>query len=284
VVLEARSRKHIEERVRAGVLEQGTVDLLVDSGVGTRLKHEGLIHHGIELRFNRCGHRINLHELTGGKAITIYAQHEVVKDLVAARLEAGGKIIFDASDVSVHGFDGASPASPATIRFRSEGEVEELHCDYIAGCDGARSVVRKAIGADRSRIARELHDGVVQTLFAVAFRLQLHADEVPKALRTTIQQTTAGIREAINDIQAYVHGLEPSLVMLGGLAASLKQLAVEFESSSGMPVTVELEPNAVAALDGVATDIVQIVREALSNVRRHAQARRVCSRAVSEHL
>jgi PAS domain S-box-containing protein len=135
--------------------------------------------------------------------------------------------------------------------------------------------VRKAIGADRSRIARELHDGVVQTLFAVAFRLQLHADEVPKSLRTTIQQTTAGIREAINDIQAYVHGLEPSLVMLGGLAASLKQLAVEFESSSGMPVTVELEPNAVAALDGVATDIVQIVREALSNVRRHARARRV---------
>src|SRR5207302_787556 len=101
--------------------------------------------------------------------------------------------------------------------------------------------VRKAIGADRSRIARELHDGVVQTLFAAAFRLQLHADEVPKALRTTIQQTTAGIREAINDIQAYVHGLEPSLVMLGGLAASLKQLAVEFESSSGIPVTVDLE-------------------------------------------
>jgi PAS domain S-box-containing protein len=135
--------------------------------------------------------------------------------------------------------------------------------------------VRKAIGADRSRIARELHDGVVQTLFAAAFRLQLHADEVPKALRTTIQETTAGIREAINDIQAYVHGLEPSLVTLGGLAASLKQLAVEFESSSGLPVTVELEPNAVAALDGVATDIVQIVREALSNVRRHARARRV---------
>ena len=147
VVLEARSRKHIEERVRAGVLEQGTVDLLVDSGVGTRLKHEGLIHHGIELRFNRCGHRINLHELTGGKAITIYAQHEVVKDLVAARLEAGGKIIFDASDVTVHGFDGASPASPATIRFRSEGEVEELHCDYIAGCDGFHGVCRPTIPA-----------------------------------------------------------------------------------------------------------------------------------------
>jgi signal transduction histidine kinase len=135
--------------------------------------------------------------------------------------------------------------------------------------------VRKAIGADRSRIARELHDGVVQTLFAVAFRLQLHADEVPESLRPTIQQTSAGIREAINDIQQYVRGLEPSLVMLGGLAASLEQLAVDFETSSGIPVSVKLAPNAVAALESVATDIVQIVREALSNVRRHARARRV---------
>src|SRR2546430_15864564 len=133
-------------------------------------------------------------------------------------------------------------AAPSVYRFASEKSTayESMRLD--------KERVRKAIGADRSRIARELHDGVVQTLFAVAFRLQLHGDEVPKALRTTIQQTTAGIREAINDIQAYVHGLEPSLVMLGGLAASLKQLAVEFESSSGVPVTVELQPKAVTAL------------------------------------
>jgi two-component system sensor histidine kinase UhpB len=141
------------------------------------------------------------------------------------------------------------------------------------GLDKGR--VGKAIGADRSRIARELHDGVVQTLFAVAFRLQLHAEEVPEGLRTTIQQTMASIREAINDIQQYVRRLEPSLVTHGGLAASLEQLAVGFESSSGITVTVEIEPNAVAALESVATDIGQIVREALSNILRHARARRV---------
>jgi p-hydroxybenzoate 3-monooxygenase len=143
IVVESRSRKYIEERIRAGVLEQGVVDLLVQSGVGVRLKREGLVHHGIELRFDRCGHRIDFQELTGGKAITVYAQHEVVKDLVAARLDAGGRIIFEADDVSVHGFDGARP----TIRFRSEGNTEELHCDYIAGCDGFHGICRPSIPA-----------------------------------------------------------------------------------------------------------------------------------------
>ena len=143
IILERHSRKYIEERVRAGVLEQGTVDLLVASGVGARLQREGLVHHGIELRFNRRGHRIDLYELTGGKAITVYAQHEVVKDLVAARLEAGGRIIFEAEDVTVHGFDGASPS----IRFQSDGKSEEIHCDYIAGCDGFHGVCRPSIPA-----------------------------------------------------------------------------------------------------------------------------------------
>src|SRR5229473_5507192 len=95
VVLEARSQAYVEERVRAGLLEQGTVDLMVETGVGERLKREGLFHHGIELRFNRRGHRIDLSGLTGGKTVTIYAQHEVIKDLVAARLAAGGEIIFE---------------------------------------------------------------------------------------------------------------------------------------------------------------------------------------------
>src|ERR1700738_1278766 len=110
VVLETSSRQRIEERIRAGVLEQGTVDMLVETGVGERLKREGLVHHGIELRFNRRGHRIDMHELTGGKAITIYAQHEVVKDLVNARLTAGGQIFFEASDVSANGFNGTTPS------------------------------------------------------------------------------------------------------------------------------------------------------------------------------
>jgi p-hydroxybenzoate 3-monooxygenase len=141
VIVETRSRQYIEQRIRAGVLEQGTVDMLVETGVGERLKREGLIHHGIQMRFNRRGHRINLYELTGGKAITIYAQHEVVKDLVSARLAAGGQIFFEAKDVSVDGFNGTAPS----IRFSAEGKVHELSCDFIAGCDGFHGVCRPSL-------------------------------------------------------------------------------------------------------------------------------------------
>lgn len=141
VIIEARSRHYIEHRIRAGVLEQGTVDMMVETGVGERLKREGLIHHGIHMRFNRREHRIDLYELTGGKAITIYAQQEVVKDLVSARLSYGGQIFFEATDVSVHGFDGQTPS----IHFTADGASHELNCDFIAGCDGFRGVCRPSI-------------------------------------------------------------------------------------------------------------------------------------------
>ncbi len=141
VVLEARSRKHIEERIRAGLLEQGTVDLMVETGVGERMKRQGLVHHGIELRFGGRGHRIDLSGLTGGKTVTIYAQHEVIKDLIGARLAAGCQIVFEAEDVSVHNFDGSAPE----IRFRENGKVTELICDFIAGCDGFHGVCRPTI-------------------------------------------------------------------------------------------------------------------------------------------
>ncbi len=141
VVIEARSRKHVEERVRAGVLEQGTVDLMVEAGVGDRLKRQGLVHHGIELRFAGRGHRIDLSGLTGGRAITIYGQNEVIKDLTDARLAAGGRIFFEADGVSLHDFDGPKPA----IRFRSGGEPHELRCDLIAGCDGFHGVCRPSV-------------------------------------------------------------------------------------------------------------------------------------------
>jgi p-hydroxybenzoate 3-monooxygenase len=127
--------------VRAGLLEQGTVDLLIETGVGERLRRECLTHHGIELRFNRRGHRIDFDALTGGKTVTIYAQHEVIKDLVAARLAAGLPLIFEAENVSVHGLDSASPS----IRFRAAGQEQELHCDYIAGCDGFHGICRPSI-------------------------------------------------------------------------------------------------------------------------------------------
>jgi p-hydroxybenzoate 3-monooxygenase len=141
VVLENRSRADIEATIRAGVLEQGTVDLLKATGVGERMQREGAVHHGIELRFAGRGHRIDLSDLTGGKAITVYAQHEVIKDLVAARLDAGGTIVFEAADVSVHDLEGATPR----IRFRSAGASEELVCDFIAGCDGFHGVCRPAV-------------------------------------------------------------------------------------------------------------------------------------------
>jgi p-hydroxybenzoate 3-monooxygenase len=143
VVVEARSRKYVQERVRAGVLEQGTVDLMTATGVGARLKREGLVHHGIELRFARRGHRIDLSELTGGAAITIYGQNEVIKDLTDARIAAGGPVFFESEDVRVEGFDGAEPA----IRFKSGGVEHEVRCDFIAGCDGFHGVCRPSIPA-----------------------------------------------------------------------------------------------------------------------------------------
>src|SRR5665213_3924073 len=117
VILECRSRQYIEARVRAGVLEQGTVDLMIDAGVGERLRREGLRHDGVWFSFGGRRHRINLSELTGGRAITVYAQREVVKDLVQARLSAGGKIVFEIEDLSVHGLDSPLPR----IRYRKDG-------------------------------------------------------------------------------------------------------------------------------------------------------------------
>jgi p-hydroxybenzoate 3-monooxygenase len=143
VVLEARSRQYVEERVRAGLLEQGTVDLLNQTGVGERMKRLGLTHHGIELRFGGRGHRIDLSGLTGGRTVTIYAQHEVIKDLIAARLAAGGQIVFEADEVSIHDFDGPAPK----ICYRKDGNVHELSCDFIAGCDGFHGVCRPTVPA-----------------------------------------------------------------------------------------------------------------------------------------
>jgi len=146
------SRDYIESRVRAGVLEQGTVDLLIQSGVGARLQREGLVHHGIELRFNGAGHRIDFAGLTGGQGITIYAQHEVIKDLVAARLAAGGIIIFDAEAVSIRDFE-----DNPRISFQRNGKTEELLCDFIAGCDGFHGICRPAIPASALQIHERIY-------------------------------------------------------------------------------------------------------------------------------
>ena len=143
-VVETRSRQYVEERVRAGVLEQGTVDLLAETGVGERLKREGMIHHGIELRFGGRGHRIDMFELTGGRSITIYPQQKVIEDLNKARLASGGQIFFEAGEVSVHDFEPSASSKPK-IRFRAADVEQELTCDFIAGCDGSHGVCRPSI-------------------------------------------------------------------------------------------------------------------------------------------
>jgi p-hydroxybenzoate 3-monooxygenase len=143
VVLEARSRQHVEERVRAGVLEQGTADLLNETGVGSRMMRQGLVHHGIALQFGHKRHRIDFQELTGGKSVMVYAQHEVLKDLIEARIAAKGQLLFDVEDVSVREFDDAAPK----IQFRKDGSLQELTCDFIAGCDGFHGVCRPSIPA-----------------------------------------------------------------------------------------------------------------------------------------
>ncbi|MER5418420.1 4-hydroxybenzoate 3-monooxygenase [Streptosporangium roseum] len=136
VVLEARSREYVEQRVRAGVLEQGTVDVLNEAGVGERMRAEGLPHHGIELRYGGAGHRIPFERLVPGRAITVYGQQEVVKDLIARRLADGGKILFDVPDVAPHSLQ----ADPY-LTFGGE----RLDCDVIAGCDGFHGVCRPSI-------------------------------------------------------------------------------------------------------------------------------------------
>ena len=141
IVVEDRSREYVEHRVRAGVLEQSTVDLLNATGVGERMRREGLVHHGIEILFAGKRHRIPLTDLTDGRSITIYGQQEVVRDLIAARLAAGGQILFEVADVGLIGIDSDRPE----LRFTHEGRDESIRCDVIAGCDGFHGVSRPSI-------------------------------------------------------------------------------------------------------------------------------------------
>jgi p-hydroxybenzoate 3-monooxygenase len=138
VVIDLRSRQDIEETIKAGVLEQGTVDLMTQTGVGDRMKRDGFVHHGINLAFGGQLHRIDLHELSGGRSVVVYAQHEVLKDLIAKRLEDGADIRFGVSDTKVEDLDTEQPA----ISFQHEGERHRLECDFVIGADGSRTYTR----------------------------------------------------------------------------------------------------------------------------------------------
>ena len=141
IIIETRLREDIESTIRAGVLEHGTIDLLSQTGVGERMQREGFRHEGIELRFNRQGHRIDFPSLTDGKSVMVYAQHEVIKDLIQARVNDHGHIIFGVSNVSIADLDSAKP----TIRFRKDDADCEITCDVIAGCDGTQGICRPSI-------------------------------------------------------------------------------------------------------------------------------------------
>jgi len=143
VIVEDRSREHVIDRVRAGVLEQGTVDLMHAMGVGAGVQEAGLRHEGLYISFLGQRHRINLTELTGGKAITVYGQNEVVRDLIEARTETRRPLYFEAEHVGVDDLDSSQPL----IRFRHEGMDHELRCDFIAGCDGFHGVCRPSVPA-----------------------------------------------------------------------------------------------------------------------------------------
>ena len=142
VVLEARTRDYVEARIRAGVLEQGTVALLEEAGVTERLHREGLVHDGAEIAVGGRRFRIDFRRLTG-KTVTVYGQTEITKDLIAARLAGDGAIIWEATDVAIHEIETTRP----TLTYQHAGTTHELACDFIAGCDGFHGVSRSALPA-----------------------------------------------------------------------------------------------------------------------------------------
>ncbi|MFD4525826.1 4-hydroxybenzoate 3-monooxygenase [Streptomyces sp. NPDC058470] len=147
VVLESRTRAYAEQRQRAGMLEQGTVDALRECGAADRLDAEGLIHHGIELRFDRERHHIDFPALTGGRTVTIYAQTEIVKDLVTLQLADGPPLLFEAEAIAIEKPDSDAPL----VRFVHQGREQTLSCDYVVGCDGSHGIARQAFPAEVSR-------------------------------------------------------------------------------------------------------------------------------------
>jgi len=143
VILERRSADYVLSRIRAGVLEQGMVDLLHEAGVGERLDQEGLVHDGFSLAFHGALHRLDLKDLSGGRTVTVYGQTEVTRDLIEARQALGRPTVYEAENVALHDFDGAAPR----VTFRANGQDQVLRCDFIAGCDGYHGVSRASVPA-----------------------------------------------------------------------------------------------------------------------------------------
>jgi len=152
VVLERQSRDYVLSRIRAGVLERGTVELLQQAGVGERVQREGLVHDGVMLQFDSRLHRIDFRELVGA-SVTVYGQTEVTRDLMNARDASGGLTVYEAQDVTPIDFGSDQPR----LRYRKDGVEHELECDYIAGCDGFHGVCRASVPADRIRLFERVY-------------------------------------------------------------------------------------------------------------------------------
>lgn len=147
VVLERRTQDYVLSRIRAGVLEAGTCDLLRKAKAGTNLDKQGDIHHGIDIVFNGEACNINFTELTGGDTVTVYGQTEITRDLYAAREKMNGAIVYSVEGVSIHGLEAQSPH----ITYRVNGHEQKLECDFVVGCDGYHGVSRKTIPQDQKR-------------------------------------------------------------------------------------------------------------------------------------
>jgi len=170
IVLERQAQRYVEARIRAGLLEQGTVDLLIEAGVGERLQRECLVHDGFEMAFEGRVHRIDLKGLAG-KQVTIYGQTEIQKDLGDARLAAGSDLRYEASNVAIHDFGGARPR----VTFIHQGRPQELECDFVAGCDGYHGVCRASVPADAVRTYERVYPfgwlGIIANVRPVAHEL-----------------------------------------------------------------------------------------------------------------
>ena len=153
IIVERQSGEYVLGRIRAGVLEQITMDLLKQAGVDTRALEEGLPHEGIELLFKGARHRIDLHGLTGGKQVTVYGQTEVTRDLMAARAAEGLTTIYNATTVSLHDFDTAKPS----VRYQKDGATHEIECDFIAGCDGYHGISRASVPTDAVHLYEKVY-------------------------------------------------------------------------------------------------------------------------------
>ncbi|MDI4663024.1 4-hydroxybenzoate 3-monooxygenase [Xanthobacter autotrophicus] len=141
LIIEAKRADYVLSRIRAGVLESGLTELLREAGCGERLDREGLVHHGFSLAFDDRTHRIDLSKLTGGKAVTVYGQTEVTRDLMEARAALGAPTVYEAEDVALHDFDTDRPR----VTYRKDGVTHEIACDFIAGCDGFHGVSRRSV-------------------------------------------------------------------------------------------------------------------------------------------